>query len=169
MGLLALIAAISAATPAAAQNLQVREDLDFGLMDIAALPGTASLGTDASIAYSGGLIGDGFGSTGEIRIAGRSGTPVQISCSTSATLSNGSHTIDLTNIRISRGTRDGPRRNTRDCEGIGMNVVRLISGNGNLNWGYIGATLETTGVESDGEYDTANSGGVPILIEMVIP
>lgn len=162
--------AIAWASPGLAQNLQVRADLSFGLMDIAALPGTAALGTNASIIYSGGLSGGGFGEVGEIRVSGKSGTTVDISCAATATLSNGSDTLNLTSIELAVGTGTAPGGSGAvACAGVGLNVVQLTTGNNSPNTAFIGATLATTGIESGGDYDTANAGGVPIVVEMVVP
>jgi hypothetical protein len=155
---------------AVGQNLQVRADLSFGIMDLAAIPGTAALGTNASITYSGGLSGGGFGEVGEIRVSGQSGTTVDISCAATATLSNGTNTITLTAIEIAVGSGAAPGgQGTVACAGVGLNVAQLTSGNNAPNTAFIGATLATSGIESSGDYDTANAGGVPILVEMVVP
>lgn len=155
-----------------AQNLQVRDDLDFGLMEIANLPGSAALAPDGSVAYSGGLAGSGFGVAGAIRVVGANGTTVDISCATSARVSNGTDSIRISSIVLVAGTSSTPPSagaRSRRCFGLGFNILQLTTGNQNQNTAYIGASMLTTGPESGGVYDTSTGAAVPITIEMVIP
>ena len=159
-------------TDGRAQVLQVQDDLELGLLDIAQIPGTARLGTNSSISYLGGLIGAGFGTAGLIRVTGKNGAAVDISCSTAATLSNGSDTIAVTSIEMVVGANAGTSPGgpgVVPCLGIGLTSVQLVAGNNNPNAALIGAALATTGTESGGSYDTSNSGGLPLFIEMVVP
>lgn len=157
---------------AQAQNLQVRDDLDFGLMEVANLPGSAALGPDGSLTYSGGLAGSGFGVAGAIRVVGATGTTVDISCATSARVSNGIDDIRISSIVMVPGnssTTPLPGALTRRCFGLGFNIFQLTTGNQNQNTAYIGASMLTTGDESGGVYDTSTGGAIPITIEMVVP
>jgi len=155
-----------------AQNLQVRDDLDFGLMEIANLPGAAALGPDGSLTYSGGLAGSGFGVAGVIRVVGATGTTVDISCATSARVSNGIDDIRISSIVMVAGTSSATPSSgarARRCFGLGFNILQLTTGNQNQNTAYIGASMLTTGDESGGVYDTSTGGAIPITIEMVVP
>ena len=155
---------------ASAQNIQVRGDLEFNLLDFAQIPGTAALGTNSSISYSGGLNGSGFGTPGEIRVTGKNGTTVDISCSSTAALSNEVDTVGVISIEMVVGTGTsvgGP--GSVSCAGVGLNIIQLTTGNSNPNTALIGATLSTSGTESGGDYDTASAGGTAIVVEMVVP
>ena len=159
---------------ALAQNikLRVRADLEFGRIDVANMPGTTALGTNGTISYTGGLVGDGFGSAGRIQITGQGHTTVDISCSTTATISNGLDTIDVTHIEMVLGRNNGTSpggSGISPCLGIGLTSIQMTTGPPTVSEALIAATLVATGSESGGSYDTGSTGGIPIIIEMVIP
>ncbi len=153
-------------------KLRVSADLEFGRIDIAPMPGTAAHGTNGTISYTGGLIGDGFGNAGRIQITGQVNTTVDISCSTTATISNGLDSIDVAHIEMVLGPNNGTSpggSGTSPCLGVGLTSIQMTTGPSTASEALIAASLLTTGTESSGSYDTGSSGGVPIIIEMVVP
>ncbi|NKB45661.1 MAG: DUF4402 domain-containing protein [Alphaproteobacteria bacterium] len=156
---------------ASAQRLRIQDDLDFGLVDFSALSGRARLGTDSSITYTGGASGDGIGTAGRFRITGQSGTTVDISCTKNGKISNGTDIIRIRGVELFEGTTGVPYGGTGAirCDGLGSNILQLVSGNQNSNRALIGARMLIDGDETDGSYDTLSSGGDPLVIEMVIP
>lgn len=156
---------------AEAQNLRIQDDLDFGVLDFTPTGGRARLGTDSSITYTSGVSGNGLGTAGRLRIAGRSGTSVDISCSTNGRVSNGVDTIRVRGMELIEGTVGVPYGGSGSirCQGLGTNILQLVSGNQNSNRALVGARLVIVGDESGGSYDTVSAGGDALVIEMVIP
>ena len=154
-----------------AQRIRIQDDLEFGVVDFSALSGRARLGTDSSITYTGGVSGNGIGTAGRFRITGQQGTTVDISCTKNGKLSNGTDIIRIRGVELFEGTTGVPYGGSGSirCDGLGVNILQLVSGNQNSNKALIGGRMIIDGDETDGSYDTLSAGGDALVIEMVIP
>lgn len=156
---------------AMAQRLRIQDDLDFGVLDFTPSGGRARLGTNSLITYTNGVSGNGLGTAGRFRITGSPGTTVDISCSKNGRVSNGTETVRVRGVELIVGTTGvayGGAGSVR-CDGLGSNIIQLVSGNQNSNKALVGARLIIDGDETGGSYDTLASGGDALVIEMVIP
>lgn len=166
-----LIFGLVADSSALAQVIRIQDDLDFGVLDFTPSGGRARLGTDSSIRYNNGLSGNGLGTAGRLRIARNQGTTVDISCTRNGRVSNGVDTIRVRGVELIEGTVGVPYGGSGSirCQGLGTNILQLVSGNQNSNRALVGARLIIVGDESGGSYDTLSAGGDALVIEMVIP
>ena len=83
-------------------SLTKAQDMDYSNLEFTALPGTASLGTDGTIAYTGSLSGAGAGTAGQFTLSGKGGATVaDLSCSTSLTLCDASsNAVNVTGTEL---------------------------------------------------------------------
>lgn len=133
--------------------------------------GNISLGTNGNITYTGGYQGDGTGVAGQLRINDSSGITVDVTCSDTATISDGSNTFTIQNLEIVVGSANRVATGlANDCQGLGTGAVGHTLNNTAANDTiYIGGQIDGgSGVSAEGTYNTSNSGGVPISIRVVV-
>lgn len=169
LSLLALFPPV--AVQAGGVGLDQETDMDFGLIDFTGSNGAVNMGTNATLSYSGGASGDGIATAGSFRISlpGWGGDDVQIGCDSTATLTNGSSTVTLTNIEFVIGAGN------RTAYGLGNNCQGLsassgifeISGSSSNRVLFFGGRLEITDPNVSGNYSTGNPGGNDITFEVI--
>jgi hypothetical protein len=159
-------------TVSTAQTFTVLSNPDFGLTEFAGSTATANLtmGTDGSVTYAGNLAGSGIGTGGQVRIDATTGDVVTIACSSSATLARvGQDPLPLNPVRVSLGGT-ASYSGASTCSGVGTTVfTHTISSSPSANIVYFGGRLLTSGLTlSNGDYSTANGGGTPVTLRVII-
>ena len=162
------------ATFLAALALTKVNDMEFGTVELSgAIAGgdTATMNTDGSITYGGQFSGSGTGTAGEVDItAGTDGQVVEVLCTSTATLSDGSSSsIDLTSIAfdVETGTNAVGTNSCTDISTV-AGTLTLAVGGGSPN-----DTILLSGVLDGGTntsfVETAHStstGGTPIQVDV---
>lgn len=152
-------------------------DMDFGTIEFNGTPGGgdfANMGTNGNIGYAGNFTGSGSGSPGGLTLAGvPNGTSLQVFCSQAATLSNGSgSSINLTDIEVAAEGSVGAYGSGSGCNGIAGSAALTFSFTaGSTDEVFVGGRLNggTISGSLDGSFSTANGGGTPIEVSVVIP
>lgn len=132
--------------------------------------GNISMGTNSSISYGSGYSGSGSGTAGAAPISGgKTGDFVDITCSSTAILSDGTNTMSITfaEIAMDLGVAFG---SGTTCAGIGNSpLTHQMSATLSDNIIYMGAQIDgSTAPTEAGAYNTTNSGGTPFIIQIVL-
>ncbi len=141
-------------------------DQDYDVIDGTAGTGDVSMDADGDITYGAGYSGPGIGTAGVLYVSGTANCRVDISCATTATMSDGSgNTVGVQNI----GIRKRRSNNTlHTCQGLGTRITRLrLRNNVNNNDIYWESGLDTaSGVPGGGgTFSTSTSGGTSLMFE----
>lgn len=152
-------------------------NMDFGNISYTGTPAsghTASMGTNGNISYAGSFSGNATGTAGRIGLTGvNNGTTLEIYCSQTAVLSNGAgSTITLNGIEAASETGRAAFGGGLTCHGIAGAAAGTFSfTSGTRDEVYIGGRLDGATVTGSfgGNYSTANGGGTPISVIVVIP
>ncbi len=164
------------ATQSMAQNSPIRlnktSSAAFSEIEYTAgASGTIDLGTDNSIIYGAGYNGSGIGSAGGFIMRGSTGSSVTISCSATATLSNGvGGTITISQIDVANTTEGvGPFGAGSTCLGL-SNTARIfiLKKKAADNTFAYGARIDgSSGIPSGGlQFSTSNIGGSNIIFDV---
>ncbi len=166
------LSCLAAPSMALAQSLNNLDNMAFGVIDYNAQPptGTARLGPNGSIAYSGNLDGDGSGTAARIEMVGTTGDTVEVRCSASATLArSGGGTLAFDVIKISHNIPQSYSAAT-DCAGLTTTVLNpVLSATASENILYLGGQLNPDGNNVGGTFRTNISGGAPFKVRVVFP
>jgi len=150
-------------------------DMSFGRITYSAAPTSSAdnvlLKTDGSITYNGGKFSAGVGgaavAAGNVHLTGTSGLPVDLSCATTAVLSDGfTSTVQISNVKIA--DPGSVASGGVACGGVGTPVItyNLTTGDDIKIGGMIdGGVL--TGTFAGGAYSTNNTGGTNIAVQVV--
>lgn len=146
----------------------VVEEVDFGTFSFSDSAGANDItlsSNDGSITCSNNrdYICPSSGAPGTVGVNGTEGSIIEISCDSSAALSNGSTAFNLEDVKISLSGSEF------NCLGVGSNAAsHALAGESSENVVSIGAKLviPETGITQAGEYSTASSGGNPIAIQV---
>lgn len=155
----------------AALTTTLNNDIDFssaGVIEFSGTPGigdTVQLGTDGNIAYGGSAFsGPATGQVGDFSVNGDGASPVEISCTTTATLENGGQTVTMDSIETAFNT-GAAFGGGYSCAGLGTTPdVQTLGGSDNI---LVGGQLVGNGAITDGVYSTTTGTGVPITVRVL--
>lgn len=148
-------------------TLTVNADMDFDT--IHGLTGRANLASNGAMTYTGSMTGAGLGIGGYVQIDGEKNCNVLISCSATATLSNGSNTATIDNIEVSLQNAVAFGSGTA-CQGIGNTIItHKIHSLADRNTLFFGGSINGTATipGSGGLFSTTNTGGNSITLQVI--
>lgn len=133
-------------------------------------PGRINIGTDGSMTYSGSFSGPAAGTPGVIVVNGQHNCDIEISCASTATLSDGGTTIAMDSIEVVvRSNQQTSFGNGNACAGLG-NVVATGRTHNNSDFStiYVGGSINSISGTIPGgpDYSTAISGGTSLQFEV---
>jgi len=165
------------ATFLAAITLGNEVDMDFGNVEYSAAPAggdTASLGTDGNLAFAGNFSGAATGTVGSVDVTGgNDGSTLEVSCDTTATLSDGAgSTINVVSLEVVSETTGAQAFGAGSaCAGVGTASTTMVLdiGGGTADQFLFGGQLDgaTAAGFAGGAHSTASAGGDSIDIEVV--
>lgn len=132
--------------------------------------GNIDIGANSSISYGSGYSGGGSGTAGVIPISGgKVGDFIDITCSSMATLSDDINTMPISSTEIVMGSGVAFGSGT-SCAGIGNSpLTHQMSSTSSNNIIYMGARIDgSTAPAEAGTYNTINSGGVSLIIQVIL-
>ena len=148
IGVLSILLLISIAASASNRNVDVDADfvsavalraggdLDFGVVEVDGVFGSARVGTDGSVVYGGDASGSGRGAAGRVEIlAGEDGMVVDVSCEPAARLTDGmSSFVEIDQVEVALEGSEGAPGAGAICAGIGSSILSFA-----LDRSYLGA------------------------------
>ena len=124
------------------------------------------LATNGTVSYAGAAFsGNTAGQAADVTILGDGVSAVNISCSTGATLSNGTNTLAVNQMQLSVNTGDAFGAADHTCAGLGITpLAHTLDGTDKVLIGgqIVGASTLTSGV-----YNTVLASGVPSAVRVV--
>lgn len=145
----------------------VNSKLDFDTIN--GLTGRANLGGNGMMTYSGSMGGAGLGIGGQVEVSGEKNCNVLISCTTTATISDGSNAVTVDSIEISFDTAVAFGSGAT-CQGLGTTVITQklhnLSGKNTI---FFGGSVDGTGTVPccSPTFNTTNPGGNPVTLQVV--
>ncbi len=146
-------------------------DMDFGTIEVTTPVGsgdTVVMDTAGARTCNGQFTCTGNGTAGVVTVNTASNNALDVYCSATAILSDGTNTIQVNNITVaaefggSSGTCDG-------VSGTGTAQATMTYASGSADEFFFGGTIDgniTTGTFGPGTYNTTNGGGSPITVEV---
>jgi len=154
-------------------------DLNFSKIDYSSNAVTASdyvtVGTNSSVTYAGGNFAGGSGAVttaGDVQVVTGDPLAVWVECSTTATLANGSNTIQATGIEVTTVGGATTYGSGNACLGAGSPAMgfTLVGGGAAADHIKVGGKLDGStasgGTIVSGAYSTANAGGSPVIVDI---
>jgi hypothetical protein len=157
-----------------ALSLTKNFDIDFTpgatFVDFAGTPGASDfvqLATNGTVSYAGtAFSGNTAGQAADVSILGDGISAVNISCSTGATLSNGTNTLSINQTQLSVNTGDAFGSADHTCAGLGTSpLAHTLDGTDKVLLG--GRIVGDSGVVTSGIYNTTNPSGIPAAVRVV--
>ena len=155
-------------------TLTKNSDIDFSsssAIDFTGTPGAADfvrLGTDGNVTYAGSAFsGPSTGTAGDVDISGATGDDVSISCTATATISDGTNTLTVDSLQYSMNTGDVFGSSDDTCDGLDTNpLTYTITGTSDkILLG--GRIVGNSGTVASGTYSTATAGGTAATVRVV--
>ena len=148
-------------------------DVAFGILEFSGAPAGTDTATIAAstgaITYAGNFSGPSTGTAGNVQVtAGSDGSTVSVRCEASATLSDGTETIDFNLIQV----REEGAGADSACVNLSTSSATLVLdiGGGTADEFAFGGTLDggtVSGGFGAAVYDTANAGGSPFQVDII--
>ncbi|MCP5405835.1 MAG: hypothetical protein H6922_06415 [Pseudomonadaceae bacterium] len=158
-----------------ALSLTLNNDIDFtpGATYIEYTTGSIdaadfiTLGTNDTVAYvDDAFSGPTTGQAGDVSINGATGADVNISCTTGATISDGTNTLSVDQMQVSMNTGDAFGAADYTCAGLGTTPHSYtLTGTDNILMG--GRIVGNSGTITDSVYSTTNASGVAATVRVV--
>ncbi|MDD9911806.1 MAG: hypothetical protein OXR68_07460 [Alphaproteobacteria bacterium] len=153
-------------------SLTKNADVDFttgaGVIEFTGTPGASdlvSLGTDGNIAVGGtAFTAPSTGTAGDVDITGDGSSNVEVSCTDTATISDGTNNLTV-NMEIAMDTGVAYGSGT-DCAGLGTTpLTHTLDGTDKILVG--GQIVGNSGTVTSAVYNTTNSGGSAATVRVV--
>ena len=149
-------------------------DIDFtpgaSFVDFAGTPGSSDfvqLATNGTVSYAGtAFSGNTAGQAADVDIVGDNVSAVNVSCSTGATLSDGTNTLSIDQMQLSMNTGDAFGSADHTCAGLGTTpLAHTLDGTDTILMG--GRIVGNSGTVASGVYNTTNAGGAAATVRVV--
>ena len=149
-------------------------DMNFGNAELSGNAGsgdTIVMDTTGARTCNGNFSCTGNGTAGDVQItAGSDGNTVQVYCSANATLSDGTNTIQVNTITVNDELNGG----VGTCDGLSgsggsVQSSMVLNTSGSADQFKFGGTIDggvVSGTVGAGTYNTSNSGGSAITVEV---